>query len=263
MLKNFSIEKWYMDCIDLQGNTFIGYSALLKWGRVNLNYSSQILYTINKGIEEKNSIRKIKSPIFKDGTLQWEVSYTNSKGKWKSLDPCIENALLKSEKGNIDWYCLQPKAEAEVVSLNNFIFKGFGYTEKLKMTIKPWELPISQLRWGRFLSDLYSIIWINWVGSKPLNLVYINGTLIPDAKVQDHLISSKKNNLELVLTDSVTIREGSIISTALGRFPKLHKIFPKQFLMTVECKWRSKGILKLNNLETSSGWAIHEIVKWD
>jgi hypothetical protein len=40
---DFSFSKWYMDCVDIKGNVFIGYSAVLKWEKIKLNYAS-ILY---------------------------------------------------------------------------------------------------------------------------------------------------------------------------------------------------------------------------
>jgi len=263
MTTNFSIAKWYMDCIDPEGNTFIGYAAILSWGKLVLKYSSQLIYTSENGLIEKNSLRKTEFPQLKNGLLNWNLAYTKTKANWKSLDRAIETKLLESENGNIDWYCAQPKAKAEVLSLNNSLFKGFGYTEKLTMNTKPWELPIDEIRWGRFLSENHSMIWINWTGPKSLNLVYINGILIQDAIVKDFEISSISENIELTLSNSVTLRKGSLISTALSRFPKLKKIFPEKILATFECKWRSAGTLKINKVETGPGWAIHEIVKWN
>ena len=252
-----------MDCIDSNGNTFIGYAALLNWKKLTLKYSSQLIYTSQDGVIEKSSLRKTEFPFYHNKTLNWRLKYTNTKASWVSCNNEINEQLLNSEKGDVEWSCTQPKAEAEISSLKNTLFKGLGYTEHLKLTIKPWELPIDELRWGRFLSKSHTVVWINWLGPKPINLCYVNGVLIKDIKVSDFELKSESEGLELVLNNSVTLRKGSLISTVLSRFTWLRKVFPEKILVTFECKWRSAGILKMNNLETCPGWAIHEVVKWN
>ena len=109
----------------------------------------------------------------------------------KRTDEPIVRSLYKDSK-NIEliWNCHHPKGLAEIM-YNGNIHKGFGYSETLFSLIKPWNLPIDELRWGRFLSDSYTLIWINWLGKYPVNKIFFNGTEFNDAIFKNIFVQRK------------------------------------------------------------------------
>lgn len=260
---DFSFSKWYMDCVDAKGNVFIGYSAFLKWKKIKLNYAS-VLYHDNGGnIRTKTTLKKLPLPSFKRNCLIWSPSRLKVAGQWDSIDPPIKENLLNSDSGALDWRCVQPKSNAKILLPNQHAMTGLGYSEQVKMTVKPWKLPISELRWGRFLSEEDTIAWIHWKGEKNLTLVFYQGRPVKGAMITDEFISLNRGEFLLNFSDAAVLRKGYLISTALSDIPGVRDIFPKKILNTYECKWRSKGVLTKPNKPGSYGWVIHEVVKWN
>ena len=257
---DFFLSKWYMDCIDADGNVFIGYSAALKWGKIKLNYANILLCDNQRNPQSQATFKKLPSPTFRNNHLTWTPSKLGTRGTWNSIDAPISKTLLNSDSGIIHWHCYQPKSNANVTTGNKHNISGFGYAEKLEMTIKPWELPFSELRCGRFLSEEDTIIWVNWRGDTNLNLVYYQGRPIKNAIVSDENINL--GEFLLTFSDKIILREGPLISTAISNFPGMTSVFPNKILKTYECKWRSRGILEKENNKVSTGWLIHELVRW-
>ncbi len=259
---DFCLSKWYMDCIDSDGNTFIGYSALLRWKKFKLNYANILLCDERGIVSEQTTLKKLQPPAFSENCFSWKPAKLKVAGTWNSIDKPIEKTLLNSDTGVIHWYCFQPKAYGNVKIADNNIITGFGYAEKLEMTIKPWELPFSELRWGRFLSAENSIIWVNWIGDTNLSLLLIDGNQMKETLINDDGIHINNGEFILAFSDHAVLRKGALISTALSNIPGLKTVFPQKVLNTYECKWRSKGVLKKDNKVVSEGWVIHEVVRW-
>jgi hypothetical protein len=258
---DFLLSKWYMDCIDAGGNTFIGYSAILKWKKIRLNYANIIHYDSISRPTGHTTLRKLPEPILMNKQLMWNPAKLPAQGTWDRIDAPIRRTLLNTSGGVIRWECFQPKSKARILTNNNKILTGLGYAEKLNITIKPWEFPFNELRWGRYLSEENTIIWISWKGDINSNLLFHNGRPIEDTIITDEQISIKQGEFLLTFSDKVVLRKGPI-STALSNIPNLIGVFPHKILNSYECKWRSKGILKKGNKETNNGWVIHEVIQW-
>jgi hypothetical protein len=259
----FYLLKYYMDCVDDYGNVFIGYSAALKWKRVILNYANIIQYDNAAGTIFRKTIKAQPAPFVTDKQVTWSAGGLSANGRWESIDEPIQKILLHNGGGAIRWLCFQPKAHARIVAGDDKIISGLGYTEKLELSIKPWHLPFSRLRWGRYLSEQDTIVWINWSGGSDLNLLFYNGNLITDAKVSDESVGLGSGGPMLAFEDMAVIRKGALISTALVDLPGISRVFPNNIVNTYECKWRSRGILKDKGKILSTGWIIHEVVQWD
>jgi hypothetical protein len=183
-------------------------------------------------------------------------------GIWRRRSVPIEQILLNSDAGDIRWFCVQPSSDVRLHVANKAHFSGLGYVERLEMTIKPWHLPIAQLRWGRYISEKDVIVWIEWQGEYPRVDVFYNGVAASDAYVSDdEIVFGDGMRLELVCKQ--TIREGRIGSTLFSGIPLLAKILPLKMLRTYECKWRSRGVLRSGSSILNQGWAIHEVVRFD
>lgn len=240
----FAIRKWYLDCVTDAGTVFIGYAATLRWGWVRLGYSS---YYINApdGFERQAASWHSRSrPQQNDGLLRWKVPGLHLHGEWRGAFPRIDRLLYEEHGNHVRWICHQPAAHARI-RVDDVAIEGLGYTEELRVTIPPWQLPIEELQWGRFVSDTNSVVWIKWAGPQPLSLAFVNGCEVPD--------------FELALDDTRTIRRNSLASL-LKPAPFVGNALAARFGGTLEHKMLSRGTFGV--LAPDQGWTIHETVKW-
>jgi hypothetical protein len=231
MFPTFHLAKWYMDCVSADGEVFLAYRAELRWRAVHLHYASVL--------GGCTSMRESPEPVWCGGVLQWDAPALGISATWHAIDPPARESLLD---GACDWNCLVPRARAEV-RLPGRTIRGLGYAEHLTMTVPPWSLPISELRWGRFLSETDSVVWIEWSGAKSASLRWRNGVRSQGERVE--------------IQDQTTLREGKLVETALRVIPNVHKLFPARILGMRESKWRSRAAFR-----AAGGWAIHEVVHW-
>ena len=255
----FCLEKYYMDCINNEGSAIIGYSAVLSWKSVRINFSNLIVKHSGQKATNIKSFTKTYEPEFKEDLLLWNNKKLNISGIWKSLKDPISDNLISKENGSILWECCQPLSIAEINYKDDFNISGLGYTEKIKMTLKPWELGISELRWGRFLSDDVYIIWIAWIGETTKSNVYMNGKKYEANIITENLIAFE--NISLKILNNTALRNGIIFNTLLKNIPFVSQIFPKSILNLNETKFIAEGELEING-ELKKGWIIHEVVKW-
>jgi hypothetical protein len=144
---------------------------------------------------------------------------------------------------------------------NDSIYKGFGYAETLISQIKPWNLPIDELRWGRFLSDSYTVIWINWQGGYPINKIFINGIEFNDAIFKDDIILCGDDIYQIKFSEIQLIRKGKLSGIFL-KMPLLKMFLNRRILNTIEIKYKARTGFYKNSELLSNGWSIFEIVSW-
>jgi hypothetical protein len=257
----FSLRKWYLDCVAENGDTLIGYSAALRWNLLNLHYSSTIRIDGDSPVRTRTSLERNHSPQPADNKIIWSSPALKLEGIWTALEKSTEKLLYESDEGKVIWSCLQPRSEAIIRIGEKDQLMGLGYVEFLDLTIKPWHLPISELRWGRFLSNSESIIWIDWHGSHPLTLVIHNGKEI-QASVTDEQVALNDGRV-LKFSNQKELRSGTLVSTVLASIPGMDKVVPSPILHAHETKWRSRGQLSSAGKEAVTGWAIHEVVKFN
>lgn len=259
-LLDFNLEKLYLDCIDEEGNCFVIYWANLKISFIKLIYSG-IIFSDSKGLNsEKSSIKKITKPIVTD-LIELNNPHLNLSGSWKRLDSPVSIKLFTDKNGNdLIWNCHHTKTNTNII-YNNRTFQGLGYAETLSLPIKPWQLPIDELRWGRFLSPNYTVIWINWKGSNPINKIICNGTIYEDAIFEEDKISFDNGKYILYFNDTSIIRKGKL-SNLLSKMPWLKIIFNNRILNTIEIKYKSRTSLVKDSNILDKGWSLFEIVTW-
>src|SRR5205823_2394765 len=128
------------------------------------------------------------------------------------------------------------------------------------MTLRPWLLPIQELRWGRFLSASAGIVWIEWRGPRPLTLLSVNGTIQEIGTVGDRESAWPTGRLEL--DAGFPLREGPLGVTALARVPLLKLLVPRAVREVHESKWLRRGNLVAAGGRVETGWAIDEVVRF-
>lgn len=252
----FNLKKHYFDGIDSQGNAVILYFAELKLFGFKIPYSSYIL-SLNDLIEEKSILSSSEigenNSFFKNYKLKIH-------GRWDAKENSIHEILFKQNKSKLKWNCVIPKAEF-ILEINGKEFSGLGYSEILEMNFVPWKLPISTLKWGRFLSENHSIIWIEWIGKQQLKKVYWNGNLIENTEISDSGIKFHDKKVELIFQNPVSLKDEKLLKIA-DKYPFLKLFFSSKFLQSREMKFKSKSIL-ISEENQEIGHSLYETVLWE
>jgi hypothetical protein len=139
--------------------------------------------------------------------------------------------------------------------------RGLGYAEELRTTIAPWDLPLDELRWGRFTAGGASVVWVDWRGPHTKKIVLKHGVRV-DGVVKDGLVEMPSDEARLVLEKGSVVRDGPIGSTALAAIAELHPLLPAKLLGTVEHKECAAATLDQPFAPKVTGWAIAETVTW-
>jgi hypothetical protein len=260
----FRLSKWYMDGVSDSGEAFIGYAAELNWKRLKLGYASVLDFEPAAGLRSATTLHGFDQPELCGDVVRWRAPALRTTAAWAGPagSSAITHRLFESPAGVLDWRCHLPRARFTCDRLEGPSLEGWGYVEQLDMRVLPWNLPIDELRWGRFVSPTDSLVWIEWRGPSPLRVVYHNGRLVSDAGIEDDQVTLDGGRGALALTDGVVIREGTLASVLFPAAPWLGKLIPSRFLATWECKWRSRGAMSCGGADPSTGWAIHEVVRF-
>ncbi len=257
---SFKFEKLYLDCIDNYGNCFIIYRAELKFHFLRFHYSA-LLFSDPAGIIiEKSSHKKTGEPVIKDLIIFYN-HILHLKGSWKRKIPPLPPVTLATDRNcNLFWNCHHPVAESQII-YNNNTYKGTGYAETLSFTMNPAGFPFDELRWGRFLSEDYVIIWLNWIGSTHLNRIFCNGAEYNDAVIEEENIVFGSGSFSLNFEKRYTIRKGKL-SDILSNYPLLKLIPGNRILNSVETKYKARTALTIDNQTAATGWSLYETVIW-
>jgi hypothetical protein len=256
----FNLEKWYLDCVTESGEAAVLYWAALRWGVFRLRYGAALHKNGFGDTLERYTPRPGISPrVSESGDLQWVCRALDARGAWIGQTRGFERTLLDSKAGNIHWHCISPRAEAEV-SLGNRTLRGMGYAEHLTMTLKPWQLPFEQLRWGRFHSCSDVMVWIEWCGSIECSWVFVNGEELCRARTTPGGVESPDDGVTLAIDDGATLRAGRLVNTALRSLRGVVSLMPG-WRIAHETKWLARGSMSAPT-GTSDGWVVHEVVQW-
>jgi len=222
---------------------------------------SGLIFCDSEGLTtEKSTLRKTGKPAV-DGTIQFNHKYLKTSVCLKRVDDAIMSSLYKeSENNELIWNCHHPKALAKII-YNDKVYTGFGYSETLSLPIKPWNLLIDELRWGRFLSDPYTLIWIYWKGKYPLNKIFLNNIEYNDAIFGNSIVIFGDGNYQLKFSEIQLIRKGKL-SGLFSKMKLLKIFFNRRILNTTEIKYKAKTTLSKNSVFLSNGWSLFEIVTW-
>ncbi len=245
-----------MDCVTDCGDAAVLYCAEMHWHGADLVYSS-VLSTIEGRVESHSSMTRYRLSSTSD-RIAVEFPRLKVQGSWKADAVPMERTLYLSTAGRVHWNCLQPRSVVDL-RIGKRELTGLGYAECLTLTVPPWQLPMRQLRWGRFVSREDSLAWIDWQGEHSIRFAVYNG------RVWELLAISETEaaipHVRLRMDEGQTLRAGRLGSTVLSRAPALRKLLPRSLANIEEVKQRSHGRLNAGD-HISEGWVIHEVVHW-
>jgi hypothetical protein len=257
---SFLLTKWYLDCVAENGDAVILYVAHLKWKALTIHYGS-LLTVFGGEVGTTSSLRDGATPDVLDEKIAVNLPHLDLKGTWQGLRSPIRKTVFESEHGSADWHCLQPMSQVDLLFHGDTKLTGRGYAECLTLTVLPWKLPLNELHWGRFLSDQDAVLWMDWRGPYQQRVVVHNGNERQVKSITESEIVLADPDARLELDRGLVLRRGMLGDTVFPGISRLAKVLPRSMLSVDECKWRSRGVIHMAGAE-SSGWAIHEVVKW-
>jgi hypothetical protein len=260
-LKNsFLLTKWYLDCVAESGDAVILYVANLRWNALTVQYGS-VLTVLDGRVDSSSSLRGGAMPAVEDGMIVVDLPQLDIEGTWQELRSPIQRTIFESAHGSVKWHCLQPMSQVDLLFRGTTRLSGRGYAECLTVSVLPWKLPMHELHWGRFLADSDAVVWIDWRGPHQQRIVFHNGEERPVKSVTESEIVFADSDVRLELDHGLVLRQGRLGDTVFPGISRIAQLLPRSMLSVNECKWLSRGFMHSSG-GGSSGYAIHEVVKW-
>ena len=263
--KKFALNKWFLDCVTENGDCFIIYAANLKWLRWSIDYSSTLIRITPENTRFQSKLRNVNFPVIEGERITWQDQFLKTVGIWEGMESKVEEKLFSGNDGGLYWNCLQPKALVRIKH-DDINYDGFGYVEKLQLTTLPWNIPMDELRWGRFISKKYHIVWIEYKRERTKQWVWVNNELLADCNVSDFSLSHKNKRMHLSFDQHVLLEKEkkifNVLKIIFRYLPGFNQVIPREFLNSDEKKWLSKSILTIEGREVAEGWSIHEYVNF-
>ena len=258
-MTEFRLEKWYFDCVSSDDAVLIGYAARLKWGPIGLNYGARITKAKDGPLSQRQSLSFGRVGEERE-SICWSNDELKVDGSWTRGESIANTVVVDEPSGSIEWQCLSANGAVDVRS-DGRAMTGTGYVEKLSMTIPPWKLPFTELRWGRYISDDRSdyVVWIDLRGKTQRNWIWVNSGEAVIGTVDDDGV--RTDGAELTFESSRPVRSENVGRTLLGRFQFLAKLSPRELWAIQEDKQVSSCVLMSEGAE-SRGSSINEMVRW-
>lgn len=255
----FWLRKWYLDAVSEDARVWIVYCADLRLGPLRVRCESVLESARGSPVRTRTRMGG-EEPVEAGGVISWSSRSLGVGGRWKAECAGVKRTLLESEEGSVVWDCRVPRAEA-VLRTEAGTVRARGYAEVMEMTIPPWKLPISELRWGRAVGESGSAVWIDWRGERPLTRVFFDDREVPGATVCDDEV--KVPGFDVKLASERVLRDGPIGTTALAAIPGIESWAPAALLAAHETKrlGRASCGAPLTG-EVWSGWAVYEVVRF-
>jgi hypothetical protein len=265
-MATFYVSKWYMDCVTPAGEVVVAYAAKLSWGPLSLRYAATLARSgdANDAPRSDATLFGVEEPVCTPTELAWGSERLGIDGCWTALAPPLRETIFESSRGAVRWTCRQPRARVRG-SFRGAPLDGLGYAEHVELTLPPWSLPIDELRWGRFVGNRSSLVWVDWRGPHTKRIAALDGVVQGDVRIEDGAVACAAGRVVLSVEDDRVLRRGRLGVTALrGLASSLEERgidLPVRVLQMEECKWQGRGTLRTAG-ETDHGAIIHEVVRW-
>jgi hypothetical protein len=229
----------------------------MRWRGLHLSYCNA-LCTDGEVVRSRTSLRRFRIDQ-KDRRINIELPGLKVVDEWKADSAPVQQTVYGTSAGCVQWNCRQPKSFARI-RIGDRELAGLGYAECLTLTLPPWQLPMRELRWGRFVSAQDSLIWIDWRGPYSTSFAVHNERMLDLHSISETELAISGATLHM--TESIPIRIGRLADTVLPGAPALRRICPHSVFDIEERKWRSRGVLDTGD-RRGEGFVIHEVVHWN
>lgn len=252
-----ALRKWYFDCVTASGDAAIVYAGRVALGPVTLPYMELMTATASRPPIRVRRVSGRARVTASGRELALNAAPLRVTGRWTSRHAPIDASLLDDARGRIAWRCRQPGGLVALRLPDGSTLNGLGYAEELEMTVAPWALPFEELRWGRFVNERRSVVWIDWRGGLDRRWVWADGTAVEASVVDRDRVVWPGAAVEIA--PGREWRHGRVGRTVAGA---LAACLPRRVSHAVETKWISRAILRTDQAAAETGWVIHEFVRW-
>ena len=256
-MDGIAVRKWYLDCVTATGDAAIVYAGRVTVGPIPVPYC-ELMTAPACGPPAR--LRRVsgRARVTTTGPdLALDVAPLRVTGSWTSRHAPISVTLFDDAPGRISWHCRQPGGLATLRLPDGSTLNGLGYAEELEMTVAPWALPFDELRWGRFVNERRSVVWIDWRGRLDRRWVWADGAAVDASVVDRDRVAWPGATVEIA--PGRVWRHGRIGETVVGA---LAPCLPRRVSHAVETKWVSQAVLRDSRGAAETGWVIHELVRW-
>lgn len=258
----FTLEKWYLDVVTDDGAAFVGYVADVAWHGLHLCYTSRLLAPPDTPPGEATALGDPARPVVALDGLSWTSAPLGLHGVWRGLEGPIEQTLLTSAAGAIEWSCLMPRARATVVTAAGRV-EGLGYAERLRLSLPPWAFPFHTLRWGRHVSADHAVVWIEWDGEQAMRATWLDGVPQPAAHAVASGVAALEGQRVLHWHEGRDLSRRAVGTTIAHVAPALAARVAGRLATMHEHKQLSRSsIVNADGRKLDEGWTIHEVVTW-
>ena len=256
---SFALTKWYFDVVTDDGDYAIAYSGEVRWGRLRPHFSAVQVGSHALGPTPwRTSAHDVGPPCCDASGIRWNAAPLDVLIEGQRATPPITHELLATSQGRVTWSAALPRA-AMRVHVGDRVLQGLGYVERLDLTLLPWRILADTIRWGRFVAADASLVWIEWQGDVPVNVVFQGGVPIDGATIADDAVTCP-DGTTLSMTDSRLITDDRV-SGLLAPLAMLQAIMSPIGKLH-QTRWLSRGTLQRPGMPPSVGWVIHEVVEW-
>jgi hypothetical protein len=256
----FRLTKWYMDCREADGRVAIAYWASLTWRSFGLTWSSVAVYDAGAPVRRTSGLGRSAEPCLDGRRLTWRDPGIEAAVDADVLQTGASVRLFARGEGRLEWTCAAPAAEVRVRASGGTTVQGRGYVEHLVLTLPPWQLPIRELRWGRWIAAeaSRSLVWIDWRGPAPATWVLRNGALCPGATVSD---TEVRAGGDVVAIGARQLLHSQRLDDVLGGIAPLRGLLPPALLAIEDTRWACDAPLRSSDGAAVPGSAIAELVR--
>lgn len=262
--RGFEVVKWYLDAVEPDGTVTIAYWASLSWLGINARWQNITRYAAGEPPVERSSMRRVHPPVVTDRSVTWQSPPLGLSTRHDATTQGISITLFDGPTGQIVWECVAPSARATFDrgdAAQRGVAQGAGYAERISITVPPNELPIHELRWGRWMSDdlRTAVVWIDWRGPLPRRWVIVNGDLVGESKLVDTDLQTDRGHLALGAPRTLHQRSVGNFLRTLSGLSRLAAHIPlawDEHKMSCRAMWTEPLGM------TVEGWAVHETVRF-
>lgn len=256
---DFSLVKWYLDCVDGEGRAMIAYWAALVWRGLSFTWHSVELHQEGRPVTRRWSLQPSPPPDRAQAGLVWTPPALGCDITVEVGQPPFAIRLMEGESGIVNWAVQSPVGCVTAIIAGVGTIHGDGYAERLELSLPPWRLPITELRWGRCVSSeaARGVVWIDWQGPPPRHWVLVDGRVQPDARVSDREVSGGGFTLRLAPQRRLVHRALAEILVPLST---LRSLVPDSLMALSETKWLGFGQLRQAGKSVFTAPALYEVV---
>jgi hypothetical protein len=253
----FRLTKWYVDVVTPDGRVAIAYWSDVTYAGAH-HAVCGLVRAGDRPPESSFSLRAGHAPRLLSDRLVWRAPSLGLDVSLLRLAPDVATRLLDTPDGAIDWMAWGPAAEVRI-AIGDEVLTGSGYAERIDLGVLPWAIPMTTLRWGRWISGSHWATWIVWEGAHPLRIAWLDGVPVPAPEIgEDRVVLGADATLALgprIIVTDASIGEQltslSPLSALIDRVARSH-----------QTRWLTPGVLTLPGGRTMAGSVIHEVVRW-